>query len=49
MATGKSHAEVESLPAEMVKSGKADIDNDPQSDAVVYTFSELTMESTLAS
>lgn len=41
MATGKSFKQVESALDEMAVSGFVDIDNDPQSGAVVYTFAEM--------
>jgi len=42
MATGKPFKTVEALLDEMARSGHVDIDNDPVSGAVVYTFGELS-------
>jgi hypothetical protein len=42
MATGMSFQTVEKLLDEMAQSGYVGIDNDPQTGAVVYTFSQLS-------
>jgi hypothetical protein len=41
MATGKPFKEVESMLDEMAYSGHVEIDNHPESGAVVYTFGQL--------
>ena len=41
MATGRSFKDVEKALDEMAVSGYVDIDNDPQSGAVVYTFPQF--------